>query len=126
MLLSTFLPASLTHAGTINTFEPNVTSEQISTAEKQAVGTAIHTLDDDDYHFNISYSGGVDNDKFTLDGDKLKLAFVPDYLAPADANGDNIYETKVEHFEPVHFTDEFIDYSRAKNSYSNLSPQNEN
>ncbi|MDH4371791.1 MAG: hypothetical protein QE510_00175, partial [Verrucomicrobiota bacterium] len=38
-----------------------------------------------------SLNGGVDADRFTLDGGSLTFVSAPDFEAPADANADNVY-----------------------------------
>ena len=62
-------------------------------------GTATYTATDVDPNPNIGWTHeGDDKDLFTLSGgDSRTLAFesAPDYEAPGDANGDNIYEVTV-------------------------------
>ncbi|MBV8688232.1 MAG: cadherin repeat domain-containing protein [Alphaproteobacteria bacterium] len=69
----------------------------VSVAEN---GTAVTTVAaTDPEHAAISYSivGGADAARFTINASTGALSFLaaPDYEAPADANGDNVYQVTV-------------------------------
>ena len=73
-----------------------------TTQAAQAVAedtTAVVTLEAPDPESDpvtFAIAGGADRAQFTLDGAQLAFVTAPDYEAPADANGDNIYEVTVE------------------------------
>ena len=60
----------------------------------KTVTLTVRDADGDPVAFAIA--GGADADDFALTGAQLALRAAPDYEAPADANGDNIYEVTVE------------------------------
>ena len=82
---------------------PTITSDATaSVAENTAVTTAVLTVaatDSDSQDTQITYArtGGADQADFTLgeSSGELKFAAVPNYEAPADENGDNVYVLEV-------------------------------
>ena len=73
-----------------------------TTAAAQSVAentTAVVTLaasDADDDPVTFTITGGADSTHFALSGASLAFRAVPDYEAPVDADGDNVYEVTVE------------------------------
>ncbi|HEX8216588.1 MAG TPA: hypothetical protein VF577_03895 [Allosphingosinicella sp.] len=66
-------------------------------AENQAAVTVVAASDADGDALTYSISGGADASKFTIDAATGALRFVaaPNYEAPADAGGDNVYDVVV-------------------------------
>ena len=68
-------------------------------AENSTTVTTVAATDPDaGQTLTFSIAGGADAGLFTIDGSTGALAFAsaPDFEAPADANGDNIYEVIVQ------------------------------
>lgn len=80
------------HAPTI------VSDAAFSVDENTTAVTTIKATDPDGDALTYSISGGADAAKFTIDTTTGKLAFktAPDYEAPGDADGDNVYEVQVK------------------------------
>ena len=78
--------------------DPEITSDPaFSVAENTtAVGTVTATDADDDT-LTFSLSGGVDQNAFAIDANTGALSFTtaPDFEAPADDGGDNVYNVQV-------------------------------
>ena len=74
----------------------------VSVAENVQSGTPVYTVTatDPDAGTTLSYSiiGGVDAGRFQIDGGTGALSFVtaPDFEAPADVGGDNVYDVVVQ------------------------------
>jgi len=69
----------------------------ISIVENQTAVTVVSALDDDGVPLTYSITGGEDAAFFTIDAQTGELSFTaaPDYEAPADMWGDNIYFVQV-------------------------------
>lgn len=99
--------SGLTHAGSVSVFlrtEPNAhapvftSSAAVSVAEGTTTVQTVSATDADLPAQTITYSvsGGADAAKFTITaGDQLQIVTAPDFEAPADANGDNVYEVEL-------------------------------
>ncbi|WP_183030036.1 cadherin domain-containing protein [Altericroceibacterium spongiae] len=77
---------------------PVVTSDAaITLAENRTLVTTLDAADDDGDVLTWSITGGVDAGLFTIDASSGELRFVsaPDYEAPGDDDGDNVYELEV-------------------------------
>jgi Ca2+-binding RTX toxin-like protein/acid phosphatase family membrane protein YuiD len=87
---------------------PLLTTTSFSVAENViSVGDVLASDADvpaDDLIYSIS--GGADASKFSLDANSGALSFVsaPDYEAPSDFDGDNIYELEITVSDGVHAT----------------------
>ncbi len=72
----------------------------ISLAENGTVVTTVTAIDADlpGQTMNYSIAGGADAGQFAIDSATGELTFItpPDYEAPADTNGDNVYEVIVQ------------------------------
>ncbi|MBI3151310.1 MAG: cadherin repeat domain-containing protein [Chloroflexi bacterium] len=90
----------------VNDNTPLITSDgggetaALTIAENTAAVTDVNATDADlpTETLNYSISGGADSGKFSMDGSSGTLTFAnaPDFEAPADANGDNVYEVTVQ------------------------------
>lgn len=56
----------------------------------------INASDADDDPLSYTISGGADSDLFSIDGPDVSFITTPEFDAPADANGDNIYQLELE------------------------------
>ncbi len=91
-------------------------------AEKTPTGTEIATINSlgsaNPVLQFVNGTGSEDNSKFTIDGDKLKLAFTPSYDNPTDLGdiaGNNTYAIRIKTTGSE--TLQKNDYSSAFNSY---------
>ena len=83
----------------VNVAAPTITSNgggasaSIAAQENSTVVTTVTATDPDSSNLVYSVSGGVDASRFTIDAATGVLRFVtaPNFEAPADANGDNVY-----------------------------------
>ncbi|MEW8626650.1 MAG: cadherin domain-containing protein, partial [Candidatus Thiodiazotropha sp.] len=96
-------------AGPIGNTEPNndpqITSDggndtaAVSVAENSTAVTTVTAADPDADNAILTYSlsGGADQGRFIIDGATGALSFLvaPNFEAPADADGDNVYEIEV-------------------------------
>ena len=71
-------------------------SEFYESPENNAIIGPLSASDDDGDTLTYTIIGGTDSDKFALSGNEVSFVAAPDHEAPADANGDNIYEAVVE------------------------------
>ena len=67
-----------------------------SVVENTTVGVTLEAPDPDSDPVTFTIAGGEDRELFSLTGAQLAFVTAPDYEAPSDANGDNIYEVTVE------------------------------
>ncbi len=67
----------------------NVSVDEQTTSVQTLVATSQNGA------VKFSLTGGADKAKFTLTGDKLVFVTAPDFEAPGDAGGDNIYDIQV-------------------------------
>lgn len=72
-------------------------SAAIAIAENKSIVTMVTAVDPDSNPLVYSIAGGADADKFTIDATtgELKFKTAPDYEAPTDAGGDNVYDVVV-------------------------------
>jgi hypothetical protein len=81
---------------------PNITSTAFSIAENGTlVGTVLATDPDASTTLTYSISGGADSGLFDINtstGD-LSFKFAPNFEAPGDSGGDNIYDVTVKAFD---------------------------
>jgi Cadherin domain len=83
---------------------PNITSSLTATTPENVLPTTtVYTVTatDPDAGQTQTFSfetGGADNGKFTIDPNTGEVKFIasPDFEAPTDANGDNVYEIRVK------------------------------
>ena len=79
---------------------PIITSaDTVSVAENEtATGLSVTADDADGDPITFSIVGGDDADLFAIDASTGALSFVeaPDFEAPGDANGDNVFEVRVQ------------------------------
>jgi len=70
----------------------------LSVAENGAAVATIAALDPDNGPIAYAIVGGADAARFTINGSTGALSFAaaPDYEAPADSNGDNVYQVTVQ------------------------------
>jgi hypothetical protein len=70
----------------------------VQVAEGGAIVTAVHAVDPDGDFIGYRINGGADAALFTIDALSGVLRFIaaPDYETPHDANGDNVYDVRVE------------------------------
>ncbi|PLX34186.1 MAG: hypothetical protein C0605_14420, partial [Hyphomicrobiales bacterium] len=73
-------------------------SASVSAAENQTAVTTVASTDVDGGTPTYSISGGADAAKFTIDSATGVLSFItaPDYEAPGDVGGDNVYDVQVQ------------------------------
>ena len=59
--------------------------------------TSVTAIDENDDDLTFSISGGSDAAAFTIDAETGALSFIaaPDFEAPADLDGDNVYDVQV-------------------------------
>ena len=77
---------------------PVITSSSVHhTQEEKSASTSVTATDIENEKLSFSITGGADAALFTIDPDTglLSLTFIPNFEAPLDANGDNIYEVIV-------------------------------
>ncbi len=80
---------------------PVITNDSDSLRHEQTEGTKfvldINATDIDNDTLTYSVSGGLDSNRFTIDGITGYLSFIstPVYSSPTDSNQDNIYEVEV-------------------------------
>ncbi len=67
-----------------------------SVVENTTAAVTLEAPDPDSDPVTFTIAGGADRELFSLTGAQLAFVTAPDYEAPADANGDNIYEVTVE------------------------------
>ena len=65
-------------------------------AENGTAVVALEATDEDGDEVTFSIVRGADRALFELDGAALSFKAAPDYEAPADANGNNVYEVTVQ------------------------------
>ncbi|MCG8485908.1 MAG: cadherin repeat domain-containing protein, partial [Chromatiales bacterium] len=72
-------------------------SPVVSVEENTLLATTVTAIEPDGQDVSFSLTGGVDQAKFTIDADTGALSFLvaPNFEAPADADGDNVYEVEV-------------------------------
>ncbi|MEP9351911.1 tandem-95 repeat protein [Xanthobacter sp. KR7-225] len=77
---------------------PVITSEAAATFAENGTGTAYQSAASDVEGDALTFSlSGADADLFTVDADgKVAFKAAPDFEAPADAGGDNVYDIVVE------------------------------
>ncbi|MBO9671108.1 MAG: PQQ-dependent sugar dehydrogenase [Sphingobium sp.] len=103
LILSTFLLASLSACGGSSTPTPTPTPSNsppvftspatASVAENQTLVYQATASDPNGDAVAYSIAGGPDAAQFTLDGNgKLSFTAAPNFDAPQDSNGDNVYE----------------------------------
>ncbi|MEW9856569.1 cadherin domain-containing protein [Novosphingobium sp. M1R2S20] len=70
----------------------------ITISENATIVTTVTATDADSTAISFSVAGGADASLFTIDPTTGKLSFksAPDYEAPADADGNNVYEVIVQ------------------------------
>ncbi len=70
----------------------------MNVAENGTAVTTVTATDVDGPSLTYSISGGADAAKFTINASTGVLSFVaaPDYEAPTDADGDNVYDVIVQ------------------------------
>lgn len=84
---------------------PEITSGGTATAAENSTSVSVVTANDPEGQPLIySISGGVDAGRFTIDSTTGALSFItaPDHEAPADSDGDNIYDVVVGVSDGVH------------------------
>lgn len=74
---------------------PTFTGGAFSVAENVAANASLIASDADGDALTYSISGGADAALFSLSGTQLQFRSPPNFDAPGDANGDNIYEVTV-------------------------------
>ena len=67
-----------------------------SVAENTRAVVELEASDPNDDPVTYAITGGADSEQFSLTGRWLVFRATPDYEAPADADGDNVYEVTVE------------------------------
>ena len=79
-------------------------------AENMTAVTTVQASDIDSPSIAYSIAGGADAALFAIDGASGALAFVaaPDFEAPADADGDNVYEVVVRASDGERFDEQAI------------------
>ena len=95
----TFAAGELLNQPPVITSNGGGDSATVSMAENSTAVTTVAATDPDPGQaLTFSFAGGADGGLFTIDGNTGALAFAsaPDFEAPADANGDNIYEVTVQ------------------------------
>ena len=90
------LQVSVTDDNEVNDAPVFTTQAAHSVVENLSKTVTLTARDDDGDPVAFAIAGGADADDFALTGAQLALRATPDYEAPADANGDNIYEVTVE------------------------------
>jgi lysophospholipase L1-like esterase len=93
--------ASLT---ALNVAQPDITSDggdvtaSVTVDENQTAVTTVVATDADGPSLIYQIVGGADQAKFALDSFSGALTFLaaPDFEAPTDVNGDNVYEVEVQ------------------------------
>jgi len=85
-------PPAITSNGSLVSVPENTTAVMTVTATDPDLGDTLT------YAIPASSAGGVDRSRFTINSSSGALAFssAPDFESPADANGDNDYELRVE------------------------------
>jgi hypothetical protein len=83
--------------GVAITSEGGGASASIAVAENGTAVTTVAARDEDGDPVTYAIAGGADAHRFTIDASSGALAFrsAPDFEAPADANGDNVYDILV-------------------------------
>lgn len=73
------------------------TSSKANVAENTTAVTTLVATDADNDTLTYSITGGADAALFSLDANSGALTFInaPDFEAPADSNGDNVYDVEV-------------------------------
>ena len=90
------LQVSVTDDNEVNDAPVFTTQAAHSVVENLSKTVTLAARDDDGDPVTFAIAGGADADDFALTGAQLALRAAPDYEAPTDANGDNIYEVTVE------------------------------
>ena len=67
----------------------------LSVTEGTASVTTIEASDADGDSVTLSVSGGADEAAFALEDGALSFAAAPDFEAPTDADGDNVYVVEI-------------------------------
>ncbi|WP_342359368.1 heparin lyase I family protein [Terrarubrum flagellatum] len=82
----------------------------VSIAENGVAVTTVHATDGDGDAIAYSISGGADASLFVIDAKTGALSFkaAPDYEAPKDVGGDNIYDVIVRASDGSHLTDQAL------------------
>ncbi|MCU9849246.1 cadherin domain-containing protein [Defluviimonas sp. WL0024] len=101
--IASFAPNSTVTASqfTILSAAPEITSAaSVSVAESQTAALDVEAQDDLDAEgsgLTYALTGGADAAQFAIDPDTGALSFLspPDVAAPADTDGDNVYEVRV-------------------------------
>jgi CshA-type fibril repeat protein len=88
----TFSPAPLVNTPPVFTSSPNV-----SVAENGLIATTLTASDAQNNPLTFAIASGTDASRFTVNATTgvLRFATAPDFEAPADANGDNVYQVTV-------------------------------
>lgn len=92
------------HVNALPTNSPTITSQggepsaTIDVPENSTVVTIVTASDSDADNLSYSLSGGADAAQFAIDSSTGVLSFLsaPDFEAPTDADGDNVYEVTVQ------------------------------
>ncbi|MBC7801427.1 MAG: cadherin domain-containing protein, partial [Gemmatimonadaceae bacterium] len=73
------------------------TPNALSSAENQTAVATVQATDPDSPSLTYAIVGGADEALFTIDAETGALAFTsaPDFEAPADAGGDNVYDVEL-------------------------------
>ncbi|NJC05085.1 hypothetical protein GGQ97_000878 [Sphingomonas kaistensis] len=74
---------------------PIFTSGGFSVAENVAAAATLSASDADGDPLTFSIGGGADAALFTVSGTQLQFRAQPNFEAPGDANGDNVYEVTI-------------------------------
>ena len=77
---------------------PTFIGGTFSVAENVAANASLSASDADGDALTYSISGGADAALFSLSGTQLQFRSPPNFEAPGDANGDNVYEVVVTAF----------------------------
>ncbi len=85
-------------------------SAALLVAENMTAVTTVQAFDPDGSPIAYSIAGGADAALFAIDGASGALAFVaaPDFEAPADADGDNVYEVVVRASDGERFDEQAL------------------
>ncbi len=81
-----------------NEFSPTLTSPLSYSIVENSTLVGTLTASDQDLptpQFTYGISGGADEARFTMVGDRLSFRVPPNFEAPTDANGDNFYVVRV-------------------------------
>ncbi|MFN3236993.1 MAG: PilC/PilY family type IV pilus protein, partial [Pseudomonadales bacterium] len=81
-----------TNANNLNVNENTTAVVTVATTDPDTIGTNPATL---------TIAGGTDQDDFDLTGNALTFSSAPDFEAPADSNGDNVYVVDIRAFDGV-------------------------